>query len=148
MAGAPRTILVVEDSPIDFEAVSRGFRKAGCADKLVNVVDGDEALDFLYRRGKYAGNGDWREPALVLLDLNLPGSDGRSVLCQIRANESTKQIPVVALTTSIDPSDVHACYELGVDTYLQKPASLEEFYEMILRVKEYWLDTAILPGGS
>ena len=148
MVGAPRTILVVEDSAIDFEAVSRGFRKAGCKDDVVNVVDGDDALDFLYKRGKYADRGGRKVPILVLLDLNLPGTDGRGVLREIRAHESTKQIPVVALTTSVDPSDIQACYELGVNTYLQKTARLTEFYEVILRVKEYWLDTAILPGDT
>ena len=148
MTGEPRTILVVEDSPIDFEAVSRGFRKVGCEDELVNVVDGDEALDYIHKRGKHAKNENSPPPALVLLDLNLPGTDGRGVLREIRANQETKKIPVVVLTTSVDPRDVQACYELGVNTYMQKPASLAEFYEVILRIKEYWLDTAVLPGKS
>ena len=109
MDSSPRTILVIEDSPIDFEAVSRGFRKVGCEDELVNVVDGDEALDYLNKRGKYASNDHSAQPALVLLDLNLPGTDGRGVLREIRANPETKKIPIVALTTSVDPRDVHTC---------------------------------------
>ena len=145
MASAERTILVVEDSPVDFEAVSRGFRKAGYEDDLVNAVDGDEALDYLNKRGSHADDRNWNGPALVLLDLNLPGTDGWGVLREMRASEATRKIPVVAFTTSTDPKDVRACYELGANCYLQKPARLAEFYEVILRVKEYWLDTAILP---
>lgn len=139
------TILVVEDSPEDFEATRRGFRKAGLKNSIVHCEDGDKALDYLYQRGAYANPDDAPRPAVILLDLNLPETDGREVLADIKANEDLCSIPVVVLTTSSDERDIQDCYRAGANTYIQKPVDLDGFLEAMQRVKDYWLEIAILP---
>src|SRR5262250_2498869 len=95
-------ILLVEDSPEDFEATERAFRKSGLKNPIHRCVDGDEALDYLYRRGRYANPARSPRPGIVLLDLNLPGTDGREVLEAVKKDDVLKQIPVIVLTTSAD----------------------------------------------
>jgi CheY-like chemotaxis protein len=141
------TILVVEDNPEDFEVIVQGFRKAGLQDGIVQCGKGDQALDYLYRRGPYSSNGATR-PGIILLDLNLPGTDGRKVLDEIKNNEDLKTIPVIVLTSSSDPRDIDGCYRAGANGYVQKPGDLKGFLETIRRLKEYWLETSILPGIS
>jgi CheY-like chemotaxis protein len=85
---------------------------------------------------------------MILLDLNLPGTDGRKVLDEIKSNEDFKAIPVIVLTSSSDPGDVDRCYRAGANGYIQKPQDLKSFLEIIRRLKEYWLETSILPGIS
>ena len=142
------TILVLEDNPEDFEVIVQGFRKAGLQDGIVQCSKGDEALDYLYRRGSYAGSGEARPPGIILLDLNLPGTDGRKVLDEIKSNEDLKAIPVIVLTSSSDPRDIDGCYRAGANGYIRKPEDLKGFLETIRRLKEYWLETSILPGIS
>jgi CheY-like chemotaxis protein len=141
------TILVVEDNPEDFEVIVQGFRKAGLQDGIVQCGKGDEALDYLYRRGPYSSNGATR-PGIILLDLNLPGKDGRKVLDEIKNNDDLKTIPLIVLTSSSDPRDIEGCYRAGANGYIQKPEDLKGFLETIRRLKEYWLETSILPGIS
>ncbi len=145
MADEKTTILVVEDSPEDFEATQRGFRKAGLRNSIIHCEDGDEALDYLYRRGRYADPKDAPRPAVILLDLNLPGTDGREVLEQVKSDPQLRSIPVVVLTTSSDDRDIQECYQAGANSFIQKPVDLDGFLEAMQRLKDFWLEIAILP---
>jgi CheY-like chemotaxis protein len=138
-------ILLVEDSPEDFEATERALRKAGLKNPIHRCADGEEALDFLHRRGRHA---DAPRPGIVLLDLNLPGTDGREVLSEIKADPMLKQIPVVVLTTSSDQRDIDACYKSGANSYIQKPVDMDGFIKAIERLHGYWLEVVILPKGD
>jgi len=141
-------ILLVEDSPEDFEATQRAFRKSGLKNTIVRCEDGEEALDYLYRRGKYADPADSPRPGVILLDLNLPGTDGRQVLSEIKSVESLKDIPVVVLTTSSDERDISACYRAGANSYVQKPVDVDGFFKAIERLNGYWFEVVILPKGE
>ena len=134
-----KEILLVEDNPDDVELTRIAFREAKVANNLVVVGDGAEALDYLFARGAYAGRNPDDLPSIVLLDLNLPKVDGREVLQAIRANEKTRSVPVVVLTTSTEPFDVEASYALGVNSYIQKPVDFERFVWAVQQVGLYWL---------
>ena len=142
------TILVVEDSPEDWEATRRAFRQAGLRNSLVHCADGDQALDYLYQRGVYAEPGTCVRPNVILLDLNLPGTDGREVLAELKADENLRSIPIIVLTSSSDPVDIEGCYRDGANTYIQKPVDLKGFMDAVVRLKDYWLEIAILPRGD
>jgi two-component system, response regulator len=138
-------LLLVEDNQDDYEATLRSLKK----NHLVNPVhwcrDGQDALDYLHKKGNYANDADVRQPGLILLDLNMPGIDGREVLQTLKADEKLKRIPIVILTTSADCKDVEQCYNLGASTYIQKPVSFEGLTEALRTMKDYWFDVAILP---
>lgn len=136
-------ILVVEDSEEDYETLIRAFQKSGVANPVIRCADGDEALDFLYHRGRFAD--EKRLPGIILLDLNLPGTDGYTVLESIKRDDRLRIIPVIVLTCSSDPNDIDRCYTSGANTYIQKPVSFDGFLEAIRRLKEYWFEIAILP---
>lgn len=138
-------ILLVEDSPEDYEATIRAFNKAGMKNMFKHCEDGDEALDYLNRRGKYANPEDSPRPSLILLDLNLPGTDGREVLEEIKANPNLRSIPVVVLTTSSDEKDIDMCYASGANSYIQKPVGLDNFMNAIQRLKDYWFQIVLFP---
>jgi len=138
-------ILLVEDSPEDFETTQRAFRRSGLKNPIYRCSDGDEAIDFLFRRGSHS---DAPRPGVILLDLNLPGTDGREVLSEIKANDDLKQIPVIVLTTSADERDVQACYQAGASSYIQKPVDVEGFMKAIERLNDYWFEVVILPKGQ
>lgn len=141
-------ILLVEDSPEDFETTQRAFRRSGLKNPIIRCADGDEALDFLHRRGGFADPGKSPRPGVILLDLNLPGTDGREVLSEIKADPALQQIPVIVLTTSSDARDVDACYRAGASSYIQKPVDLEGFMKAIERLNDYWFEVVILPKGN
>ena len=134
-----KDILLVEDNPDDVELTRIAFAEAKIANDLVVVSDGAQALDFLFARGEYAHRDPADLPSIVLLDLNLPKVDGREVLQAIRASEATRNLPVVVLTTSAEPFDVEASYALGVNSYIQKPVSFEQFVWAVKQVGLYWL---------
>jgi CheY-like chemotaxis protein len=138
----------VEDSPEDFETTERAFRRSGLKNPIFRCVDGDEALDFLHRRGRFASPDKAPRPGVILLDLNLPGTDGREVLSEIKTDPHLKQIPVVVLTTSSDNRDVEACYRAGANSYIQKPVDIDGFMKAIERLNDYWFEVVILPKGS
>lgn len=140
-------ILLVEDSPEDFETTQRAFRRSGLRNPIFRCSDGDEALDFLHRRGSFNDPQKAPRPGVILLDLNLPGTDGREVLAEIKADPLLKQIPVIVLTTSSDDRDVDACYRAGASSYIQKPVDLEGFMQAIERLNDYWFEVVILPRG-
>jgi CheY-like chemotaxis protein len=141
-------ILLVEDSPEDFETTERAFRKSGLRNPIVRFADGDEALDYLFRRGAYSDPEKTPRPGVILLDLNLPGTDGREVLTELKADPVLKQIPVVVLTTSKDERDVDACYKAGASSYIQKPVDLDGFIKAIERLNGYWFEVVILPKAE
>lgn len=143
--GPKQPILLVEDSPEDYEATQRALRRAGLANPIYRCEDGDEALDYLHGRGRFAGAGAAPRPGIILLDLNLPGTDGRAVLEEIKADESLRQIPVVVLTTSTDERDIERCYRAGANSYIKKPVDLDGFLRAIHCLKEFWFEIVILP---
>jgi CheY-like chemotaxis protein len=145
MEQADHVILLVEDSPEDTEAVRRAFKKSGLINPLRHCCDGDEALDYLYCRGAYSAPGAAPRPSVILLDLNMPGADGRDVLAEIKQTEDLKQIPVVVLTTSSDERDIEKCYEMGANSYIKKPVDLDGFMRAVQLLKDYWLQIVILP---
>ena len=143
--GRSQTILIIEDNDDDFFATMRAFKKADLANPVRRCTNGDQALDYLFRRGEFSDNGKAPRPGIVLLDLNLPGTDGRQVLRVVKADPSLKKIPVIVLTTSRARQDIEKCYADGANSYIQKPVNLEGFVQAIARLKEYWLEVAILP---
>ena len=134
-----KEILLVEDNPDDVELTRIAFTQAKIANRLVVARDGAEALDYLFARGAHADRDPTQLPSIVLLDLNLPKVDGREVLQAIRGNELTRSLPVVVLTTSVEPFDVEASYALGVNSYIQKPVDFERFVWAVQQVGLYWL---------
>jgi len=138
-------ILIVEDSAEDFETTLRSFKKSGIKNPIFHCETGDEALDFLNHRGSYADATKAPRPGIILLDLNMPGTDGREILKFIKTEKATRTIPVVVLTTSNDNTDVRRCYEDGANSYIQKPVNLEKLVQAIACLKKYWFEIVILP---
>lgn len=141
-------ILLVEDSPEDFETTERAFRRSGLKNPIYRCADGDDALDYLHRRGQYSDPVKAPRPGVILLDLNLPGTDGREVLSEIKQDPNLKQIPVIVLTTSKDERDIEVCYRCGANSYIQKPVDLDGFMKAIERLNDYWFEVVILPKVS
>jgi two-component system response regulator len=139
------TILLVEDSIDDYEAAVRSFKMAHLDNPVHWCRTGQDALDYLKHQGSHAQSVAAR-PALVLLDLNMPGIDGRRVLEIAKQDSALKKIPIVILTTSSDERDVTKCYELGASTYIQKPVDFDGLIAAVGRIKEYWFGIALLPG--
>lgn len=144
-ASPQQPILLVEDSPEEYEATVRALKKAGLANPLYRCEDGDQALDYLFRRGTYTDPATAPRPGIILLDLNLPGTDGREVLTEIKADEDLRTIPVIVLTTSTDERDIDLCYRQGANSYVKKPVDLEGFLRAIQRLRDYWFEVVILP---
>jgi CheY-like chemotaxis protein len=142
------SMLLVEDSPEDREATIRAFKRAGMANPIYCVGTGDEALDFLFRRGKFLDPATSPRPSVVLLDLNMPGTDGREVLSEIKNSDALKTIPVIILTTSTDERDIQGCYRMGANSYMKKPVDLDGFMKSIQQLKDYWFEVVILPKAS
>ena len=140
-----QVILVVEDNPDDYEATERALKKSGIRNEIRHCVDGDDALDYLFREGEYSDPEDSPRPGLILLDLNLPGTDGREVLHELKSDEKLRNIPVIVLTTSTDERDIEACYAAGANSYMNKRINLVEFVQAIQRLTDFWLEIAILP---
>lgn len=146
--GPQQPILLVEDSPEDVEATVRALRRAGLANPIFRCEDGEDALDYLHRRGRYADGVPSPRPGIILLDLNLPGTDGREVLDEVKTDAALRSIPVVVLTTSADDRDVERCYAAGANSYIKKPVDLEGFMRAIQRLKEFWFEIVIVPARS
>jgi two-component system, response regulator len=138
-------LLLIEDNPDDHESTIRGFRKANLLNPVHWCPNGLDALDYLYKRGKYAADPDAVMPALILLDLNMPGMDGRQLLATIKSDANLKRVPVIVLTTSSDMRDINECYDLGASTYIQKPVGFESLIEAAARLNGYWFGVAMLP---
>ena len=138
-------VLLVEDNPDDVLLTRAAFKKCGISADLAVAGDGEEALDFLFSRGEYAGRGCNRNPAAILLDLKLPCVSGLEVLRQIRADERTRKIPVIVLSSSVNQDDIKKSYESGADDYYRKPVSFDHFKELIQQISSYWQDRSSCP---
>jgi CheY-like chemotaxis protein len=132
-------ILLVEDNPNDAELTLRALKKAHVANDIHVVRDGAEALEFLFGSGAYAARAGSALPRVVLLDLKLPKVDGLEVLRRVKADERTKLIPVVVLTSSREESDLVASYHLGANSYIVKPVDSDKFFEAVHEIGLYWL---------
>lgn len=141
--GRPMEILIVEDNRMDAHFVIRALEKANFQHRPTLVVDGEEATDYLLRRGIFARAP---RPDLILLDLEMPKKDGREVLAEIRRRPELREIPVVILTGSDDEADKAATHLLHVDGYLVKPVSLEKFLAVVRELKRFWMHGVVLPA--
>jgi len=134
-----KTILLVEDNPNDEELTLRALRKANIANEVAIARDGQEALDFLFGTGKYAGRELPSMPAVVLLDLKLPKLDGIDVLQRIRADPRTRLVPVVILTSSSEDEDMVRSYQSGANSYVRKPIEFSAFANAVTQLGMYWV---------
>lgn len=141
----PVNVLLVEDNPGDVRLTQEAFKEAKISIKLDVTMDGVDAIKFLRKEAEYF---DVNTPDLILLDLNLPKKDGREVLKEIKTDNLLKKIPVVVLTTSNAEQDIMKSYNLHVNCYINKPVDFEKFFDIIQKIEEFWLTTAILPTMS
>jgi two-component system response regulator len=132
-------ILLVEDNMADAELALHAFKKHKIANHVLHVQDGAEALDFLFSRGAYTNQPLLQNPRLILLDLKLPKVDGLQVLKELKGNPATKAIPTILLTSSNEERDLVASYQLGVNSYIQKPVNFMEFQDVVRQLGLYWL---------
>jgi chemotaxis family two-component system response regulator Rcp1 len=135
-------ILLIEDNPGDVRLIKEGLKDSRIINHISVVYDGEEATEFLHKRGRYTGI---HTPDIILLDLNLPRKDGRELLAEIKQDEELKRIPVVVLTSSNAEGDITMAYQLHANSYLRKPLDLSEFVAMIQSFEQFWLTRAILP---
>jgi two-component system response regulator len=135
----PTRVLLVEDNPDDLELAQLAFERGRFANTVDVARDGAEALDHLFRTGRHADRDPADAPRLVLLDIKLPLVDGIDVLRAIKADARTKHVPVVMLTSSAEDRDLHACYELGANSYIVKPVDMEQFLQAVQNIGLYWL---------
>ena len=143
--GIPIEILLVEDSPGDIRLAQEALKEAKIKNVLTTVQDGSEALDYLYRRGKYQ---EAARPDLILLDLNLPRKDGREVLQEIKNDPDLRKIPVVVLTTSRAEEDIIRAYDLHANCYITKPVDFVQFMKVVRSIEDFWLSVVKLPPNG
>ena len=136
-------ILLVEDNPADAHLVERALRNSIFSPDLSVVEDGMEALEFLRRRGIYESAP---RPDLILLDLNIPRRDGHQVLGDLKSDPELREIPVIIFTSSSAPKEVKTSYRLGANAYVRKPIDIDEFFEVVASIENFWLGTAALPS--
>ena len=138
-------VLLVDDDLEDIEITRRAFKKGKILNPLYAVRDGEEAMEFLQHKGRYADSRDAPRPGLILLDLNMPRMDGREVLGLIKSDQTLRRIPVVVLTTSSEEADILGCYEMGANTYISKPVEFAGFLRAATTIGKYWLCIAEIP---
>jgi two-component system response regulator len=141
----PVEILLVEDNPVDVMVTKKAFSGGRVYNNLHVAEDGEEAMEFLYKRGKYSSSPS---PDLILLDLNLPKKDGREILAEIKRDESLRLIPVIILTTSQDQEDIWRSYELQANCFISKPVDMEQFTKALECLGEFWFTVVRLPSMS
>jgi CheY-like chemotaxis protein len=143
----PGRILLVEDDPNDIELTLSALTESHLANEVVVARDGEEALDYLYRRGTYVSRGE-ADPAVMLLDLKLPKVDGLEVLERVKANPHLRAIPVVVLTSSREEQDLVKSYSSGTNAYVVKPVDFHEFVEAVRELGLFWAVVNHPPPGS
>lgn len=139
MANNEVQILIIEDSEEDVALILRALRKNNLANDVKVIDDGQEALDFLLEKGAYANAPKHEQPRVILLDLKLPKVSGVEILREVKSNESTRNIPIVVLTSSKELPDLEECYKLGVNSYIVKPVEFETFLKVVTELGFYWL---------
>ena len=141
-------LLVVEDSNEDFRMLQRLMRHMSVQNPIHRCTNGDEVLDFLYQLGSEALRNSKvaLRPSVILLDLNLPGIDGRDILDRLKQDKSFKEIPIVVFTTSSNPKDIELCYQKGANGYLVKPMDAQELKKTIQAFVDYWLEANMPPA--
>ena len=144
-SGEPIIILYAEDDEEDRMLVEEAFEESRLGNELHFVEDGEELLDYLYRRGRYAELIDRPLPGLILLDLNMPRRDGRDALKEIKSHPDLRRIPVVALTTSNAEEDIDCTYDLGVNSFIRKPVTFDALVDMVKTLGRYWFEIVELP---
>jgi two-component system response regulator len=140
-----RKVVLVEDNQDDVELALHAFKSSKVNPEIVVVNDGEEALEYLFGTGRHEGRVCTPPPALVLLDLQLPGINGLEVLRRLRERPETRRLPVVILTTSDDRSDIMGGYDNGVNSYIRKPVEFDSFVTMVQQLEHYWLETNLSP---
>ena len=143
----PITILIADDDADDRMMASEALEESRLANDLRFVEDGEELLDYLYRRGRFAGEGAAPRPGLILLDLNMPRMDGREALREIKGDPALRSIPVVVLTTSKAEEDIYRTYDLGVNSFITKPVQFESLVEVMRALGKYWFEIVELPDA-
>jgi CheY-like chemotaxis protein len=147
-APRPITILLADDDPDDRMLARDALDESRLANDLHEVVDGEELLEYLRRKGKYADPASAPRPGLILLDLNMPRKDGREALREIKADPELRSIPVVVLTTSQAEEDIYRTYDLGVSSFITKPVSFEGLVAVMKALGRYWFEIVELPRGG
>jgi two-component system, response regulator len=143
----PITILLADDDEDDRMLAKDALKESRLANELHMVGDGEELMDYLYRRGRYAALADSPRPGLILLDLNMPRKDGREALMEIKADPSLRQIPVVVLTTSKAEEDIYRTYDLGANSFITKPVMFESLVTVMRDLGKYWFEIVELPAA-
>jgi CheY-like chemotaxis protein len=142
-------LLIVEDSDEDFEAIERLMKRISVSNPIYRCTDGDQILDWMIQRDPAVEPDSLAltlpRPSVILLDLNLPGTDGREVLAQLKQNQDMKEIPVVVYTTSDDPQDIEFCYRSGANGYLIKPLDYQALNKLVQAFVDYWLESNTPP---
>ena len=139
-------IVLIEDNPDDAELTIRALKKGNISNNLIHLMDGAEALEFIFCTGKFSNRSNNIKPKLILLDLNMPKVSGIEVLQKLKSDEHTKTIPVVVLTSSQEDPDVKTCYKLGVNSYIVKPVGFSNFTRAVSEVGLYWVLQNHQPG--
>lgn len=138
-----KTIVLIEDNQSDADLAKRVLQKIGNTNPIVHLEDGQDALNYFFNRDKYEEVKHDDSPVLVLLDLKLPIIDGIEVLKQLRNNSLTKNLVIVALTSSVEESDIQKTYDLGVNSYIKKPVDYHTFLDVMKQIWSYWLDVNV-----
>lgn len=144
----PITILMADDDADDRQLTSEALEDARLINDIRFVENGEELLEYLRRQGKYAPPAEAPRPGIILLDLNMPRKDGRTVLKEIKQDPDLRTIPVVVLTTSKSDEDVYRSYDLGVNSYIVKPVTFEALVDTLQTLEKYWFEIVELPGQS
>lgn len=132
-------ILFAEDNSDDAVLTIRGLKKSGLTNKIYHVIDGAEALDFIYRKGAYISRNINDKPKLILLDLKMPKVSGLEVLAILKADPDTRDVPIVVLTSSKEDPDIIKCYDMGANSYIVKPVDSENFFQVLKDIGYYWM---------
>lgn len=139
----PIHILMVEDNPADVELTKEAFGEGKLVNTLVIVNDGEEALDYIYKRARYA---DVETPDIILLDLNLPKISGKEVLATLKSDPDYSSIPVIILSSSEDTADIKATYALNANSFVTKPVAIDDFLEVVKSIEHFWVEVVKLPS--
>lgn len=137
-----RLILVVEANPDHLNRIQAALQESAVRHRTIAIENGTDALNFLLRQGEF---GDAPRPDLILLDLNLPGKDGREILETIKTHSQLKRIPIVVLTMSVDEADIFQSYALQGNSYVLKSEDLDQLYQLVRKIEQFWLEIVTLP---